>query len=191
MNIIYNHSKQITIFTPVLENNIQTILPEIDQRTFETLFQTYWKRMYAFALKTTDDEHDAQEIVQEIFKSLWERRKSLNLNDAERYLLRSVKLKSLEYIRNKATRDRHHEVILKQSSTSYEDSQVNFNELKGRINSIIDTLPKQCKNVFKMSREQGLTNKEIAQNLFITERAVEYHISKALMVFRTYFNKRE
>jgi len=174
----------------VLENDIQTSLSEIDHSTFEMLFQTYWKRMYAYALKTTD-EHDAQEIVQEIFKSLWERRKSLSLLDAERYLLRSVKLKSLEYIRNKATRDRHHNVILKQSSNSYEDSQVNFNELKVRINNIIDTLPKQCKNVFKMSREQGLTNKEIAQNLFITERAVEYHISKALMIFRTYFNKRE
>jgi len=175
----------------VLENNIHTPLSKIDQNTFETLFQTYWKRMYAFALKTTDDEHDAQEIVQEIFKSLWERRKSLNLTDAERYLLRSVKLKSLEYIRNKSTRDRHHNLILNQANTSYEDNQVNFRELKERINNIIDSLPKQCKNVFKMSREQGLTNKEIAQILFISERAVEYHISRALTVFRTYFSKRE
>lgn len=175
----------------MLENELQTSDAGIDENRFETLFQTYWKRMYAFALKTTDDEHDAQEIVQEIFKSLWERRDNLTLTDAERYLLRSVKLKSLEYIRNKSTRDRHHNLILSQSSESYEDNQVNFRELKARINSIIDTLPKQCKNVFKMSRERGLTNKEIAQILFISERAVEYHISKALMVFRTYFDKTE
>lgn len=175
----------------MLENNIHTSQPGIDQNRFEALFQTYWKRMYAFALKTTDDEYDAQDIVQQIFKSLWERRSTLNLTDAERYLLRSVKLKSLEYIRNKSTRNRHHNVILTQSSEGYEDNQVNFRELKTRINNIIDTLPKQCKNVFKMSREQGLTNKEIAQMLYISERAVEYHISKALIVFRTHFDKTE
>lgn len=175
----------------MLEKDIHTSHSGIDQNKFEVLFQTYWKRMYAFALKTTDDEHDAQEIVQEIFKSLWERRSTLNLTDAERYLLRSVKLKSLEYIRNKSTRCRHHNVILAQSSESYEDTQVNFRELKTRINNIIESLPKQCKNVFKMSRERGLTNREIAQLLFISERAVEYHISKALMVFRTYFDKPE
>lgn len=175
----------------MLENDIHRPLSIIDQNTFEILFQTYWKRMYAFALKTTEDEQDAEEVVQEIFKSLWERRQSLNLDDAERYLLRSVKLKSLEFIRKKLTRNKHHNVILNQSSCSYEDHQVNFRELKQSINSIIDSLPKQCKNVFKMSREQGLTNKEIAQHLLISERAVEYHISRALMVFRTYFNKQD
>ncbi|SMG25502.1 RNA polymerase sigma-70 factor [Sphingobacterium psychroaquaticum] len=159
----------------------------ITRESFEELFQTYWKRMYSFALKTADNADDAKEIVQEIFKSLWERKDKLSLHDAERYLLRSVKLKSLEYIRNKATRNRHHEVILTESNVIYEDSQLHFKELKDRINHVVNMLPKQCKNVFKMSREQGLTNREIAQLLFISERAVEYHISKALVILRAHF----
>ena len=157
----------------------------INAETFELLFQQYWKRMYIFALKTMEDEDEAKEIVQDVFKSLWERRENLNIKDVERYLLRSVKLKSLEHIRNKCNRQRHHEVILNQSQVMYEDQQLQLKELTSKLNIIIEGLPKQCKNVFKMSREQGLTNKEIAQSLFISERAVEYHISKALFVLRT------
>lgn len=156
----------------------------IERSSFEELFSTFWKRMYAFALKMTEDEQDAKEIVQEVFKSLWERRSELSIKDAERYLLRSVKLKSLEYLRNKATRQKHHELILNQSRIDYEDQHLQEKELKERLDTVVDSLPKQCKNVFKMSREEGLTNKEIAHVLLISERAVEYHISKALSVLR-------
>lgn len=157
----------------------------INAETFEQLFQEYWKRMYIFALKTMEDEDDAKEIVQDVFKSLWERKDELSIKDVERYLLRSVKLKSLEYIRNKSTRKRHHDVIQIQTKAMYEDEQLQLKELTSKLNTIVDGLPKQCRNVFKMSREQGLTNREIAQTLFISERAVEYHISKALLVLRT------
>ena len=59
-----------------------------------------------------------------------------------------------------------------------------FNNLKEQVNVLVDTLPCQCKRVYKMSREQGLNNKEIASALLITERAVEYHIAKALQMLR-------
>jgi RNA polymerase sigma-70 factor (family 1) len=162
----------------------QTSPIHVNHATFEQLFERYWKRMYAFAVKITTDEEDAKEIVQDIFKSLWERREALNIQDAERYLLRSVKLKTMEYIRNKSTRQRHHDVILNTAQIEYEDQQVEWKELNGKVHALVEALPKQCKNVFKMSREEGLTNKEIAGLLFISERAVEYHISKAVSTLR-------
>ncbi|MFZ4861768.1 RNA polymerase sigma-70 factor [Sphingobacterium sp. Mn56C] len=156
----------------------------MDRDSFEQLFQLYWKRMFAFALKTTEEEEDAKEIVQDVFKSLWERRDKLNIKDAERYLIRAVKLKSLEFLRNKTTRQRHHDLILSQSDTEYEDQQLQVKELRYKLNCIVESLPRQCKHVFKMSRERGLSNKEIAQELLISERAVEYHISKALLTLK-------
>ncbi|WDF69743.1 RNA polymerase sigma-70 factor [Sphingobacterium oryzagri] len=167
----------------------QTSPIQVTHATFEQLFEQYWKRMYAFAVKITTEKEDAKEIVQDIFKSLWERREALDIQDAERYLLRSVKLKTMEYIRNKSTRQRHHDVILNTAQSEYEDQQVELKELNGKIRALIESLPKQCKNVFKMSRDEGLTNKEIARLLFISERAVEYHISKALATLRLALNR--
>ncbi|WP_400262255.1 sigma-70 family RNA polymerase sigma factor [Sphingobacterium sp. SG20118] len=61
-------------------------------------------------------------------------------------------------------------------------------ELSQKISTLVNKLPAQCKNVFQMSRDQGLTNKEIANKLLISERAVEYHISKALKTLKTELN---
>ncbi|MFD2744418.1 RNA polymerase sigma-70 factor [Sphingobacterium populi] len=167
-----------------LEENLHTQLVQITHVSFKQLFERYWKRLFGFAVKMTADEEDAKEIVQEIFKSLWERRASLHIEDVERYLLRSVKLKTMEYIRNKSTKQRHHDIILNTTKIDYEDQQVQVKELKHKVNHLVESLPKQCKNVFKMSREEGMTNKEIAHMLLISERAVEYHISKALSTLR-------
>jgi len=162
---------------------------EINKQQFEEFFQLYWKRMFLFALKSVDNEDDAKEIVQDVFKSLWERRYQLQIQDAERYLLRSVKLKSLEFLRNKGNKERHHELISNSKSASYEDTHIYYKELKNHLDDAVDSLPKQCKNVYKLSRDEGLTNKEIATNLLISERAVEYHISKALSVIKIRLKK--
>lgn len=161
----------------------------IGKKQFEEFFHLYWKRMYSFALKSVGDEDDAKEIVQDVFKSLWERRYDLQLYDAERYLLRSVKLKSLEFLRNKGNKLRHHELILNSKTEFYEDNNLYYKELKNHLDDAVDSLPRQCKNVYKLSRDEGLTNKEIATNLLISERAVEYHISKALSVIKMRLKK--
>lgn len=158
---------------------------QLNKNQFEKLFQLYWKRMYSFAVKAVADEEDAKEIVQDVFKSLWERRNTLKLIDAEHYLLRSVKLKSLEYQRNRDIKRKHHDVIHQHKVDYYEEDQFQYKELKNQLNDVIESLPRQCKNVYKMSRDEGLTNKEIAMQLLITERAVEYHISKALSVIKS------
>jgi RNA polymerase sigma-70 factor (ECF subfamily) len=170
-----------------LKTSIRKI--EINKQQFEEFFQLYWKRMFAFALKSVEDEDDAKEIVQDVFKSLWERRYQLALQDAERYLLRSVKLKSLEFLRNKGNKERHHELISQSKSELYEDNSIYYKELKNHLDDAVDSLPRQCKNVYKLSRDEGLTNKEIATNLLISERAVEYHISKALSVIKIRLKK--
>lgn len=166
-----------------------THIMQIDKKQFEVLFHLYWKRMFSFAVKTVVEEEDAKEIVQDVFKSLWERRKDLELQNAERYLLRSVKLKTLEFLRNRGNRLRHHQVILQNKTPYYEEDNFHYKELYNQLNTVVESLPNQCKNVFKMSREEGLTNKEIANNLLITERAVEYHISKALAVIKLKLSK--
>lgn len=149
------------------------------------MYLRYWEGMFAFCLSNIQDEEHSKEIVQEVFKSLWERRDTLRLKEVERYLIRSVKLKTFEYIRNKVARQQHLNNISNSIESHYSDNTLIAEELSDKISNLVSTLPNQCRKVFQMSREQGLTNKQIANELVISERAVEYHISRALKTLKT------
>lgn len=80
----------------------------INETTFTEIYNNYWEKVFTICYKHTDDLEVAKELVQDIFKSLWERRHSLEINTSyERYLLRSAKLKVFEHIRNKQLRSRN------------------------------------------------------------------------------------
>ncbi|WP_316826320.1 sigma-70 family RNA polymerase sigma factor [Pedobacter miscanthi] len=155
---------------------------KIDKQSFEMAYDLYWEKVFAVCYNNIKEVEPAKGMVQEIFKSLWERRAELEIEKIEHYLIRSAKFKTFEYIRNKVSRQKHNEfhVMDCSASSNCTEEQVLFNSLKEKVNLLVDTLPCQCKRVYKMSREQGMSNKEIANMLYISERAVEYHITKAM-----------
>jgi len=167
----------------------------INRKTFEDVYHGYWEKVYAVCYNNIRDVEIAKEMVQDIFKSLWERRADLELENVERYLVRSAKLKAFEFIRNKTTRQKIDEFNYQGcvNSSNCTEEQVLFNDLKENIDLLVDTLPCQCKKVYKMSREDGLSNREIAEKLTISERAVEYHITRAMSTLKVklaIFNKK-
>ncbi|RYF24734.1 MAG: RNA polymerase sigma-70 factor [Flavobacteriales bacterium] len=167
----------------------------INRKTFEDVYHRYWEKVYAVCYNNIRDVETAKEMVQDIFKSLWERRDTLELENVGHYLIRSAKFKAFEFIRNKTNRQKidefnYHGCV---NSSNCTEEQVLFNELKDNVDLMVDTLPCQCKRVYKMSREEGLSNREIAEKLVISERAVEYHITKAMTTLKeklAIFNKR-
>ena len=165
-------------------NHMTTI--RIDKQTFETVYHMYWEKVYAVCYNNIREIEPAKEMVQDIFKSLWERREELELENVSNYLIRAAKFKTFEYIRNKTSQQKH--ICIKYQDCSHSsnctEEKIHYNNLKEKVNILVDTLPCQCRRVYKMSREQGLSNKEIASALLISERAVEYHITKALGVLR-------
>lgn len=167
----------------------------INRKTFEDVYNRYWEKVYAVCYNNIRDVEVAKEMVQDIFKSLWERRNDLELENVGNYLIRSAKLKTFEYIRNKTTRQKIDEFNYQGcvNASNCTEEQVLFNNLKENVDLLVDSLPCQCKRVYKMSREDGLSNKEIAQQLIISERAVEYHITRAMSTLKeklAIFNKK-
>ncbi|WP_175632166.1 sigma-70 family RNA polymerase sigma factor [Pedobacter ghigonis] len=161
---------------------ISVKLTRIDQASFERAYDLYWEKIFAVCYNNIKELEPAKGMVQDIFKSLWERRDELELQNVEHYLVRAAKFKVFEYIRNKVNRQKHNEFQAMDCrvASNCTEEQVLFNDLKEKVNLLVDTLPCQCKRVYKMSREQGMSNKEIAGVLYISERAVEYHITKAM-----------
>ncbi|MBW3469571.1 RNA polymerase sigma-70 factor [Arthrospiribacter ruber] len=150
---------------------------------FENAYRQYASKVYAVCRSQIKSREIAEEIVQDIFRSLWERRNKIDLREPlEHYLIRSAKLKVIDYFRQKQ-RDQKHLACAMQEyclSENCTEDTLAFNELHQQISELVDMLPCHCREVYKLSREEGLSNKEIAERLDISLKTVEYHMGKAL-----------
>lgn len=160
-----------------------------DESVFERIFLDYWEKMYNICFHFTRDTDVSEELVQEIFRSVWERRDAIALQgEISPYLTRAARLKSFEYLRNAAIRERNLEEVRYASSPgdNYTEQLVHFNALTDQVHRIVEALPEQCRKVFRMSRESGMNNKQIARSLAISEKTVENQITKALRTLRVH-----
>lgn len=144
--------------------------------------------IYSICCYYLKDKEDAKDLVQDIFRSIWERKNNLEIdtNSLKGYLIRAAKLRVLEYIRNKTISNKHLNIIKADVEAETVDMEEVFYSklLSEKITRLIDRLPDQCRRVFKLSRGNGMTNAEIAKTMQISKRTVEYHISKALCILR-------
>ncbi|MFN8254411.1 MAG: RNA polymerase sigma-70 factor [Bacteroidales bacterium] len=159
---------------------------------FEAIFRKYNKRLCHYAFKFIENETVAQDIVQDIFVNLWDKKEITEIEIVLRaYLFRSVYNRCINYLEHKNMTQRHHQNInyeLKRLEIDYykstNDQEYSLFELEIKIDDAIESLPPQCRNVFEKSRLKGMKNREIAEELNISVKVVEKHISKALTILR-------
>ncbi|WP_158547968.1 RNA polymerase sigma-70 factor [Dyadobacter luteus] len=160
----------------------------IDEQSFEAIYNQHWEKLFALATYRLADEELAKEVVQDVFFSLWDRRKTLVIEgEVVHYLYRSVKLKILEYYRTNQIHRRHldefaHNLHGQENTT---ENHVMLNELNTQLQHFVQTLPNQCRRVFELSRSQGLNTKEIAVEMVISEKTVKNHLTRALSSIRS------
>lgn len=164
-----------------------------DQKAFELLFSIYFPRLNDFAKKVVKNDVISQDIVQEVFMKVWEKKGDiLNINP-EAYLFRLVRNRCIDYINHlRVVNERLNEIeILSKYEELY---RIDFigdepyvlieKELKLKIEQTIQTLPDRCREVFILSRINGLKNREIAEKLDISIKNVERHLSRAIQSFK-------
>lgn len=152
---------------------------------FNGIYTAYWQKIYNYCYHHLKDSDSSKEIVQDIFFSLWERRYSLRIEGSEEnYLIKAAKYKVFDFYRNQVNSPPMVELAEQTSSEEATENVVMYNGLVEKLNGLVGDLPEQCRRVFELSRQQGLSNKQIASDLLITEKTVEYHISKALKYLR-------
>lgn len=144
-----------------------------------------------------EDSGLAKDIVQNVFIRLWETKETFHHNQPEAFLFKMVRNASLNHIRHIKVVDNLKLKIRNQllgEELYYIDMIGNQpymlveSELQNQIFQVLDSLPEKCRQVFRLSRIDGLKNKEIADKLNISLKNVEKHISKALTVFRDKFS---
>lgn len=166
------------------DTELQKKLQRQDQLAFEVLFDRYWKRLYFFAFKIYKEEAICEDIVQEIFISLWEKSTNTNIVNLEGYLLRAVKYKVANYIRDLKFDSGHLEILQNIPHPSQTDKHLVYQEFEAGIFMEIKKLPPRSQEVLILSRLEHYTNIEIAKKLGLSVRTVEKHISDALKLLK-------
>lgn len=170
------------------EHDIINRIKEGDKKAFEELFIDYYPMLTVFAKKYIGNMNTAREIVQDFFVRFYENNQKLNIQSSlKSYLYSSVRNSCLNYLNQQKLHASHVEIIKNQNKDSLIDfaDTMEQTELEYKIWKEVSAMPDQCKRIFKLSRKEGIKNKEIANQLGISIRTVETQISKALKVLRT------
>lgn len=182
-----------TRYSQYSDTKLATLLSQSDEKAFEVLYQRYWEKLLAIAGRRLQDQQEAEEVLQDIFLNLWRRRTRLTLRTGfDQYFAVALKFEIINRLAKISREGKRNEQYLHHlsplSNTQQEKFDLDF--LKKSLEDTISALPGKCQLVFRMSREQELSNREIAGELGISEKAVEKHKTNALRILRERFGNR-
>lgn len=173
------HVNDIFLLRQIKENN---------EDAFKFLFETYFIPICRFVFLYIKDNSIAEEISLDVFTTFWEKRETIEIKiSLKAYLFQSARNRTINYIRD--NRRHMHTDNADFIELSEENNYLEVQELESLIEEAICSLPEKCQEVFRKSRMENLTNKEIAGQLAITTKTVEAQITKALKQIRKYLGK--
>ena len=164
------------------EFNIEQALKSLErneEKGIEMIYNFYYPRLYRFSHTFLKFDDGINDILQEVFVRIWENRK--NIRSAQSFnsfiftITRNLLLNELRNnLNNENLRDRLSKASVAEEFTCFQSTD--YDELKEKIDNLMEQLPERQREVFKLSRIEGLTHREIAEKLAISEKTVEYHI---------------
>ncbi|WP_316789139.1 RNA polymerase sigma-70 factor [Pedobacter frigoris] len=167
------------------DERLMELISKDDRMAFNELYNRHWKFLFTSAFHILKDRDDSLDICQAVFIWLWEHRKEVNIRtNVQAYLWTSVKYKIANFIRNGKVRDSFFDELKQLDASSFQQNELEVKELRMLIEQLIGELPEKCQTVFKLSRNEQLSHKEIAERLSISEKTVDDHITRALKKLR-------
>jgi RNA polymerase sigma-70 factor, ECF subfamily len=168
------------------------LLQKDDRVAFYHIYERYSKRLYGFVLRYIKQEADAEEIVQEVFLKIWEARNRIDVfSSFESFLFTIAYNTTIGLLRKRVTEKKYLDYLktLQQFdvSTPMED-EIRFNELNEKVHVLLDQLTPRQKEIFLLSREEGLTHEAIANKLQISLNTVKKHMVNTLAFLRSHID---
>jgi len=163
------------------DDALLSLLATNDESAFTEIYNRYWKRLYALAYERLKDKPQAEDVVQEVFTDLWQRRQTAQIRTLAPYLGAATKYCILKQYSGFATTS-----LPEEESAIFpsETPVIETRFLERMLLEEVNRLPHKCRLVFQYSRQENLSNKQIAHELGISNKAVEKHITKALRHLR-------
>lgn len=168
------------------DNVLLKLLKISDELAYKELYLRYWRRLYRSAVSKTNSKEVAEDIVQSVFTDLWDRREMHQINSLTAYLDTAVKYQIINYIKAAISKRTQYAGFgeLQKSEEESADLPLLMQELNMAIDKAISQLPQKTQTIFRLSRFEKQSNKEISRIMDLSEKAVEYHITQSLKSLR-------
>jgi RNA polymerase sigma-70 factor, ECF subfamily len=162
-------------------------LRQQDKIVFDYIFNYYYSGLCAFSLQFLKDKEVVEDLVQDFFVNLWIESPQIHIKvSLKSYLFTSIKNRCLDALKHSKVREKFQNHILfgSDKSESTIDTYLAESELRQAIQTCMAKLPPRCREIFELSRLNGLSNQEISDKLTISKRTVELQISNSLKILR-------
>ncbi len=167
------------------------LLKQGDAIAFETIYRKYVKDLFAFAMRKIRIREDCEEIVHDVFESLWKRRDQLAITSLKHYLFSSVRYMIIRYFSHRDVRRRfgdHYRLFEVMYDSMDKEDQRDPRAIHAALLQHIQGLPARCQEAIRLRLTENLTNGEIAERMRINKGTVELYISKAFHHFRASYD---
>src|SRR5674476_30769 len=157
---------------------------------FNTLYKEYSGRLYRFALGYLKSEEEAEELVQEVFTKIWEKRSDLKKELSFKSFLFTIAFNIIrKHFRTKAYLSEYFKTRISDDIDMKTSQKITYDSLYQYITELVNQLPERRKEIFIKSRFEGLSINEIAEKLKISHKTVENQLTDALKFIRTNLNR--
>ncbi|RIV21193.1 sigma-70 family RNA polymerase sigma factor [Fibrisoma montanum] len=168
------------------DEELLVFLQNDSTKAFEEIYRRYWYKLFGIAYHQTGTREEAEELVHDLFEQLWNRRGQSAIRHLSTYLVVAIKHLTTNYIKSQITHRKYQEYLIMNElqHTLATDQAVQFTDLSKAVDEAMKKLPEKSVEIFKLSRFENQSVRDIAQRMNLTEKAVEYHITKSLKVLK-------
>ena len=170
------------------DTELAVLLKQADKNAYTEIYNRYWKKMLLLAWNHCKDKAQAEDIVHEVFIALWNRRTEVLIENIPAFLTTAIKFNIFKHYQKLQLRKQLALQNYDFKETSYDEARLDALFLKEYIDGIVEQLPEKCRLTFKYSREEGLSNAQIAKKMNISEKGVEANLTRALKTIKGSLN---
>lgn len=181
----------MALYNSLTDKQLIRALKDGDEAAFTEIYDRYWKKLLTYAMRSIHLQPEAEDIVQELFVSIWLRRKELDIDYAlSTYLYNSARYLAISYIEKNITRSNHIRKLAERLLEEHIETgpeielEIFSRELQAEIDLLVKELPTKMQEVFLLSRRDHLTYQQIAARLSISEETVKKQIHRAIRILR-------
>jgi RNA polymerase sigma-70 factor (family 1) len=158
-----------------------------DIQAFNELFGYYGQRLYFFSYRYLRSEAECEELVQEVFTRVWDKRSEIREDLSFRSYIFTIAFNIIrKYFRSRVQARSYSESLIMEDFQLETSQKINFNSLKSRLDTLVSMLPLRRREIFVKSRMEGLSVKEIASDMKISKKTVENQLTEALKYIRSH-----